>query len=416
MKNNQNSFLENIKNDFSASLVVFLVALPLCMGIALASGVSPVAGLLAGIIGGLIIGPLAGAPLQVSGPAAGLVVIVFTIVEQDGLGGLALATMIGGLLQITAGLLKKGEVFKLIPYSVISGMLMGIGTLILFSQFHMLFDQSTSSSFLGNVSKIPTTLGAVASEPHFLMLPFLGFLILFGWQKLAAKKNIKIPAQLMAVIGISAVGFFFPYEVKMVQVADNVFAKIGDGLLINNFPGLSLSVVIDGVILGLVASAESMLSTGAVKKMAPEAEVHYSKELFAQGVGNTLAGLLGALPITGVIVRTTANVESGAKSKWSAIMHGLWLLLFVALGSSLLRHIPLSVLAVILVVIGFKLMRPKELVAAVKNFNYDNFILLATWAGIIFVDLLSGVCIGIGLATLQAKPVKEFLAEKTNLF
>lgn len=416
MKNRSQSLLENIKNDFSSSLVVFLVALPLCMGIALASGVSPVAGLLAGIIGGLVIGPIAGAPLQVSGPAAGLVVIVFTIVEQDGLGGLALATLIGGLLQMAAGLLKKGEVFKLIPFSVISGMLMGIGTLILFSQFHMLFDQGPSSSFLGNLANVPKTLNAIINEPHFIVLPLLGFIILFGWQLFASKKNIAIPAQLVAVIGISAFAFFFPYEVKMVQVADDVFAKIGDGLLINNFPGLTLNIVLDGVILGLVASAESMLSTGAVKKMVPDAEVHYSKELFAQGLGNTLAGLLGALPITGVIVRTTANVEAGAKSKWSAIMHGLWLLVFVALGSSLLRHIPLSVLAVILVVIGYKLMRPKDLFQAARKLNYDNFILLATWAGIIFVDLLSGVCIGIALAALQAKPVREYLAEKTNLF
>jgi MFS superfamily sulfate permease-like transporter len=280
----------------------------------------------------------------------------------------------------------------------------------------MLFDQGPSSSFLGNMAQIPTTLAVVAEQPHYLILPILGFLILFGWQKLAAIKNLKIPAQLMAVLGISGIAYFFPYEVKMVQVADNVFSKIGDGLLINNFPGLSLSVVVDGIILGLVASAESMLSTGAVKKMAPKAEVNFSKELFAQGVGNTLAGLLGALPITGVIVRTTANVEAGGKSRWSAIMHGLWLLLFVALGSSLLRHIPLSVLAVILVIIGYKLMKPKELYQAIRNFNYDNFTLLATWAGIIFVDLLSGVCIGIGLATLQADSVKKYLSEKTNLF
>lgn len=414
------NILENIKNDFSSSLVVFLVALPLCMGIALASGVDPISGLLAGIIGGLIIGPLAGAPLQVSGPAAGLVVIVFTIVKNDGVAGLALATLIGGAIQVTAGLLKKGEVFKLIPFSVISGMLMGIGTLILFSQFHMLFDQATASSFLGNLTKIPATLSKVVSEPHFLILPLLGFGILFGFEKISKRWNIKVPAQLIAVIGIAAIGFFFPYEVKMVQVSDNVFSKIGDGLLINHFPGFTLNVVLDGIVLGLVASAESMLSAGAVKNLKADAEVNYSKELFAQGVGNMFAGFIGALPITGVIVRTTANIESGAKTKWSAIMHGLWLLLFVALGSSLLRHIPLSVLAVILVVIGYKLMKPAQIFKAIKEMNYDNFMLLSTWAGIIFIDLLSGVSIGIGLAVvpvaLRAKPVKSFVAAARAMF
>lgn len=395
-----NSIIDNIKNDFSSSLVVFLVALPLCMGIALASGVDPIRGLLAGIIGGLIIGPLAGAPLQVSGPAAGLVTIVYAIVVKDGLAGLALATLIGGLIQVVAGALKQGEVFKRIPYAVISGMLMGIGTLIMFGQLHVLFDQKGASSFVGNVTKIPTTLSEIAAQPQTIILPLLGFVILFGWDKFAKKKNIKVPAQLIAVIGISVVAALLPFQMKMVEVADNVFSKIGDGLLLNTFPGFSMTAVLNGIVLGLVASAESMLSAGAVKNLKADADVGYSKELLAQGAGNMMAGFLGALPITGVIVRTTANIESGAETRWSAIMHGLWLLLFVALGSSLLAFIPLSVLAVILVVIGYKLMKPKQIFSAVVYMNYDNFMMLATWAGIIFIDLLKGVGIGIGLAIL----------------
>lgn len=404
----------NIINDFSASLVVFLVALPLCMGIALASGVSPIAGLLAGIIGGLMIGPISGAPLQVSGPAAGLVVIVFAIVKQDGVGGLALATVIGGAIQVTAGLLKKGEIFKLIPNSVINGMLMGIGTLILFSQFHMLFDVGAQASFMKNLMAVPSTVLKVAGDIHFLFLPIIAFVILFGWTSIAKKFKIRIPSQLVAVIGISLIGFVFPYEVKMVQIADDVFSHIGDGVLWKNFPGFSTSILVDGIVLGLVASAESMLSTGAIKNIKANAKANFSQELFAQGVGNMAAGFLGALPITGVIVRTTANVEAGANSRWSAIMHGAWLLLFIAFGSSLLQHIPLSVLAAILVVIGYKLMKPSAIVAAIKNFNYDNFILLSTWLGIIFIDLLTGVCIGIGLAVIQAQPVRDFIKDKTN--
>lgn len=410
------NYFEDIKNDFSSSLVVFLVALPLCLGIALASGVSPVQGLLAGIIGGVVIGPLAGAPLQVSGPAAGLVVVVFTIVKEDGVGGLALATLIGGLIQITGGFLKKGELFKLIPLSVISGMLMGIGTLILFSQFHMLFDQNPASSFFGNLKILPKTFSAIIQNPQLLILPTLGLLVLLGWEFLKEKRKISIPSQLVAVVSISVIGFFIPFEIKMVQISENILAKIGDGIIINNFPGFSINVLIDGIVLGLIASAESMLSTGAVSNLKPEAEVHYSKELFAQGVGNCVAGFLGAIPVTGVIVRTSANIEAGARSRWSAILHGIWLLLFVAIGSNLLRHIPLSVLAVILVIIGLKLMNPKKLWTSLTVLNYDNLILIGTWLGIIFLDLLSGVCVGIGLAALNTKPVKDCLLGRTNLF
>lgn len=408
--------IQYIRNDFSSSLVVFLVALPLCMGIALASGVNPIAGLLAGIIGGLIIGPISGAPLQVSGPAAGLVVIVYGIVEKDGVRALAMATLIGGVIQVAGGLLKKGELFKLIPFSVINGMLMGIGTLILFSQVHMLFDQGTGSSLIENLLALPQTVSHIFSEPRLIVVPIIGFALLYGWGKFNKRAQIPIPAQLICVIGLSLVSLAIPWNVKMVEIADDVFSHIGDGLLITHMPSMSLNIFLDGVVLGLVASAESMLSTSAVKELVPSSKVHYSKELFAQGIGNMVAGFMGALPITGVIVRTTANVDAGGKTKASTIMHGFWLLLFIAFGTALLRHIPMSALAIILVVIGFKLMKPQRLWQALTNFSYDNFILLSTWLGVIFVDLLFGVCLGIGLAVLQAKPVREYLSERTNLF
>ncbi len=406
----------HIRDDFSSSLVVFLVALPLCMGIALASGLNPIAGLLAGIIGGIVIGPISGAPLQVSGPAAGLVVIVYGIVEKDGVRALAMATLIGGLIQVLGGLLKKGELFKLIPFAVINGMLMGIGTLILFSQFHMLFDQGTGSSLVENILALPVTFSHILEKPTLLVIPLIGFVLLFGWDKLNKLYELHLPAQLVAIIALSVLGLFLPWDIKMVEIADDVFSHIGDGVLFTHMPAMNVNILIDGIVLGLVASAESMLSTSAVKEMAPKAKVNYSQELFAQGIGNIFAGILGALPITGVIVRTTANVEAGGQTKASSILHGFWLLLFVAFGSFLLRHIPMSALALILVVIGFKLMKPAKLWDAVVNFSYDNFILLATWMGIIFIDLLSGVCLGIGLAVVQAKPVREYLSQKTNLF
>ncbi len=405
-------YISNIKQNIAPSFVVFLVALPLCMGIALASGMSPLAGLLSGIIGGLIIGPLSGAPLQVSGPAAGLVVIVHGIVVQDGIGGLALATLIAGALQITAGVFKKGEVFQLIPHAVIEGMLMGIGTLIFFSQIHVLFDFKANSSFTANLVQLPDSLLGIFDSPERVIVGFLSLFIILFWGKISKViKLSKIPAQLMAVVLVSLIASLFSFPINMVHIPDDVFAHLGDGVLWKNFNGFSLNVLLDGIVLGVVASAESMLSTGAIKNLKADAQTNYSKELFAQGVGNFVAGLLGAIPITGVIVRTTANIESGATTRDSAILHGLWLLLFISFGAFLLNHIPMAILAAILVVIGWKLINPKHLVKSIKEMNYNSLMMISTWLGVIFIDLLSGVVLGIVLAILNSQKVKTLLKQ-----
>lgn len=406
------SLITNIKNNIAPSIVVFLVALPLCMGIALASGMSPLTGLLSGIIGGLIIGPLAGAPLQVSGPAAGLVVIVHGIIIQDGIAGLAMATLIAGILQVLAGVFKQGETFKLIPNSVITGMLMGIGTLIFFSQIHVLFDYSSGSSFSANLLGVGETAMGVLREPSRLIVAALSLGIILFWTPISRKLKLeKLPSQLLAVILVSLLVPLLSVPVKMVEISNDVFSHLGDGVLWKNFEGLTLSMVMDGIILGVVASAESMLSTGAIKNLKPDTPAHYSKELFAQGVGNMAAGLLGAIPVTGVIVRSSANIESGATSRASAIMHGLWLLLFISFGAFLLNHIPLAVLAAILCVIGWKLIKPKNIYLSLKNFNYDSLLMLSTWLGVIFIDLLSGVCIGIGLAIARSEKVRSLFKQ-----
>lgn len=386
-----------------ASLVVFLVALPLCMGVAIASGVPPALGLISGIIGGLVVGSLAGSPLQVSGPAAGLAVIVFEAVTRHGLSGLMAIVLIAGVLQMSAGMLRLGRWFRAVSPAVIYAMLAGIGVLIFASQFHVMVDGAPQSGGIANLLSIPKSVlmgispAAGTSHQQAALIGIFSLVLLVGWNRF---KPIKaLPGALVAVVGSTAMAQIFALPIGYVTVPDNLLGSIdlpAVGTLLGAFA--RPEIWIGGLGMGIVASAESLLCASAVDKMQTHVRTDYDREMFAQGVGNVLAGLVGALPVTGVIVRSTANVESGGRTRLSAILHGLWLLGLVALFPGLLRLVPTSSLAAILVYTGYKLVNVNAVRELARQGRGELVVYAGTLIAIVATNLLMGIVLGVGLA------------------
>ncbi|HEX4948124.1 MAG TPA: SulP family inorganic anion transporter, partial [Blastocatellia bacterium] len=350
--------------DFLASIVVFLVALPLCMGIAIASGVPPALGLITGIVGGLIVGTLSGSPLQVSGPAAGLTVLVWEMVQQHGLGMLGAIVLLAGVLQILMGLFKMGQWFRAISPAVIQGMLAGIGVLIIGSQIHVMVDDGPKGSGLKNLLSIPEAIykgifPLDGSSHHIAAaVGLVTVILIFAWSYTPKKFQI-VPAPLVAIVIVTFLAMLLQLPIKYVNVSSNLLAEAQWPTLgaLSNL--LNWSVIGSAVALCFIASAETLLCATAVDRMHQGERTKYNKELFAQGVGNSVCGLLGALPMTGVIVRSSANVQAGGKTRLSAILHGIWILGLVVFAPFLLNKIPTTALAAILVYTGFKLLSPK---------------------------------------------------------
>jgi MFS superfamily sulfate permease-like transporter len=524
--------------DLLASLVVFLVALPLCMGIALASGADVAAGLVTGIVGGLVVGVLGGAPLQVSGPAAGLTVVCWEIIHELGLPAFGVTVLICGLIQLAAGLLRLGQWFRAVSPAVIHGMLSGIGILILASQLHVMVDDRPRGSGLANLASLPEALVKGLPLPQWENAPLrqqrIALLKQFGqyherqaeiaghtarhilhhaspqqqaaesryldpfvrqqealyrdfqatretiavsplaqadgaraqrlaaaldqaeralaeavqalrdhdaprveasqrqataalaevlgslkshdwaakvglatialiclWQGVTPRRLRLVPAPLVAVLVVTLASWLADLPVLYVEVPDNLV----DGL---TFPTLNVlrdvelsRLLLAGVMLAAIASAETLLCASAVDRMHSGPRTNYDRELAAQGVGNAICGLVGALPMTGVIVRSAANVQAGAKTRLSAILHGVWLLLFVVVLSNLLRLIPTAALAGILVYTGFRLIDFRGLARLWREDRSEAAIFLVTIGLIVVEDLLVGVVTGLILSALK---------------
>jgi MFS superfamily sulfate permease-like transporter len=525
------------KHDLPASLVVFLVALPLCLGIAIASGVPVSAGLITGIVGGIVVGLIGGSPIQVSGPAAGLVVIVAGFVQEHGLPPLGVAILIAGGLQLAAGLAKLAPWFRAVSPAVIHGMLAGIGVLILASQFHVMVDDKPKQHGWENLWTIPeavakglpwptarsgpekafrremlvevgalhrrqellhrqvaehlsdfgrgretrseeslvellsseqqqiadklTRIVQMLDRPDFpfdgaqygpaleaarqaidssatarekfdghqvreleeateaateslaaLLLTFkdhewaakIGLLTiacLIAWQSLAPGPLKVIPSPLVGVVVATTVAAVLVVPVLYIEAPDSLLEGIRilplDALL-----STPLTVLIQaGIVLAVVASAETLLCATAVDRMHSGPRTNYDRELVAQGVGNMICGVMGALPMTGVIVRSSANVQAGARTQLSAFLHGVWLLIFVAALPFVLRMIPTSSLAAILVYTGYKLVNIKAVKELWSYGKAEVGIYLATLVTIVATDLLVGVLVGIALAGIR---------------
>lgn len=411
-----------LKNDLPASLVVFFVALPLCLGIALASGAPLFSGLIAGIIGGIVVGALSGSSLGVSGPAAGLAVIVLNAITDLGSWEVFLvAVVLGGVLQIVLGAIKAGVIGYYFPSSVIKGMLAGIGVIIFLKQLpHAVgYDADYEGDINFLQSDGETTFSALASmldniSPGAVVVTLISLAILLLWDLVLTKKSdiFKIiPGPLVAVVVGIIYNFTFsadqPFGISLEHlVSVPVPESTSDFMGQFSFPDFSAitryDVWITAITLCIVASLETLLSVEATDKLDPEKRTTpTNRELFAQGTGNIVSGLIGGLPITQVIIRSSANVQSGGKTKMSTIIHGFFLLISVIAIPTLLNKIPLAVLAAILLVVGYKLAKP-ALFRSMYRLGKDQFIpFVVTVLGVVFTDLLLGIGLGLGIGILM---------------
>lgn len=532
------------RHDLLASVVVFLVALPLCMGIAIASGAPVAAGLITGIVGGLIVGVICGAPMQVSGPAAGLTVIVYQAIQTYGIDMLGLIVLLAGAMQVAAGTARLAQWFRAVSPAVIKGMLTGIGVLIFASQFHVMVDDKPRGSGLENLASIPEAIQKGLSLPNLstresrefrthalkeigelhreqadiaarmaeklpdhatpsmlaqrtdaqleadvaavrsfaeaqssitlelqkiadvigdspqgerekldraqraavaavaavaaaesaiaagdplvaleaqrgaeaalsglldelkshsiaAQVGVLTILLILAWQAFAPKQLKVIPAPLIAVLAATTLAAIVALPVLYVEVPDNPLTQLHflTPSLLQDAPWGG--IVQAAMVIAIVASAETLLCAVAVDQMHTGPRTKFDKELVAQGVGNMTCGVMGALPMTGVIVRSAANVQAGARTRWSAVLHGAWLLIFVVWLSFLLRLVPTAALAAILVYTGYKLMNPKTIKELWKFGKGEVFIYAATVTVIVVQDLLAGVLTGVVLSGLK---------------
>ncbi|OZF06810.1 carbonic anhydrase [Rhodococcus sp. 15-1154-1] len=379
-----------LKFDVPASLVVFLVAVPLSIGIAVASGAPVMAGLIAAVIGGILAGALGGSPLQVSGPAAGLTVVVAELVNQFGWAVTCLITVGAGAVQILLGLSRIARHALAISPVVVHAMLAGIGVTIALQQIHVLLGGESESSAVENLLAIPTSV-ADGQWPSILVGGVVIALMLL-WPRLPGAVS-KVPGALVAVVAATALSVVLDLNVERIDLPGNLI----EALSLPALPEGQWAGVATGVLtIALIASVESLLSAVAVDKMHTGPRTNFDRELLGQGAANMVSGAAGGLPVTGVIVRSSTNVKAGAKSRASAILHGLWILVFSVLFISVVELVPFAALAGLLVMIGVQLIKLADIRIARKT--GDIAVYAVTVLGVVALNLLEGVLIGLALA------------------
>ncbi|HZH65969.1 MAG TPA: SulP family inorganic anion transporter [Flavisolibacter sp.] len=429
-----NLTVKYLKFDLPSALVVFLVALPLCLGIAIASGATPLSGIIAGIIGGLVVGSLSNSPLSVSGPAAGLASLVSGAIIS--IGGIAnfdmflCAVVIAGAIQITMGTLKLGGIANYIPGSVIKGMLTSIGILIIAKQIPHAFGKDTDEQGhltellpYGNEDWHELLIPLQKIEAGVVIIALTSILIMVLWDKSPLKKKLPfIPSALVAVLAavlINQLWIGMGSKLQILEAPHLVSLPVASSpgeffgfFTTPNWKGFTNgTVIMYGFIIAIIASLETLLSIEAIDNLDPERRVtNTNRELVAQGIGNTLSGLVGGLPVTSVIVRSSANVNAGAKTKLSTIIHALLLLTTVIFIPFILNKIPLAALAAILILTGWKLAKPAVFMGFWRAGKYQFIPFIVTVIVIIAIDLFAvvpalggkGLIIGVGAGILAA--------------
>ena len=416
------AWFKEIKSDLPASIVVFFVALPLCLGIALASGAPLFSGVIAGIVGGIVVGMFSGSQLGVSGPAAGLAVVVLTAIATLGsFEAFLLAVVLAGVIQFLLGYFKAGFIAYFVPSSVIKGMLTGIGLLIILKQIpHAL---GYSADFEGDESFLQTdggnTFTSIMSAwdlltPGAIVIALVSLAVLIFWDAVLLKKH-KFFQILQGPIVVVLMGIVFNYlylrgffglslqpeQLVTLPVADG----IGGFVKLFTYPDFSQwsnpEIIKIAIVMAIIASLETLLCVEATDKLDPIKRVTpTNQELKAQGIGNIISGLIGGLPVTQVIVRSSANISFGAKTKLSAILHGFFLLISAVTIAEFLNMIPLASLAAILLMVGYKLAKP-SLFKKMFELGWEQFVpFVVTVVAIVFTDLLTGIGIGLGVAIL----------------
>lgn len=420
MKDNLVHYLKAYRSDLPAGLVVFLVALPLCLGIALASGAPLFSGIITGVVGGIVVGWLSGSHISVSGPAAGLTVIVFSaITELGSYEAFLLAVVLAGAMQVAMGYAKAGVIGLYFPSSVIKGMLTAIGLILILKQFPHLFGVDMEAFGAtqygdGQGHNTFTNFFMALSQfhPGALFVGTISLLVLILWEQPFVKKQAWatiLPGALIVVllgVAMNAVfQAFFPVlaidPTHLVNLPD-IGSSQANGDSLWRFPELSAIsnplIWQSAVVVALIASLETLLSVEAIDKLDPhKRRTPLNRELKAQGIGNIICGLIGGLPMTAVIVRSSANLGSGSKTKMSAIYHGFFLVSAVVLIPSLLNLIPLASLAAILILVGYKLAKPKIFIEQYKLKFEQFFPFVVTVVAILLTDLLVGILIGLAV-------------------
>jgi MFS superfamily sulfate permease-like transporter len=405
----------NLKSDFASGLVVFLVALPLCLGIALASGAPLMSGIISGVIGGIVVGFLSKSHISVSGPAAGLTAIILTAITDLGAFDIFLtAVFISGLIQLALGFIKAGSISNYFPTNVIEGMLAGIGIIIILKQIPHAFGYDANfegdQSFMqSDGSNSFSSLFEVFNHIQLgsVVITIVSLIILIAWDKVPFLKKLKlIPGALIAVISGIVLNEIFIMSGSSLAISNahlvtlpvpTSFDELKSIVITPNFSGfLNPKVWIVGLTIAIVASIETLLCIEAADRM--DVRKRYTDtnvELKAQGFGNILSSLIGGLPMTSVVVRSSANNNAGAKSKMSAIIHGVLLLISVLAIPVILNKIPLATLATILILVGYKLAKPATFVHFWEKGKYQFIPFIATLVAVVTTDLLKGVLLGI---------------------
>lgn len=405
------TLFQHWRQDLPSSIVVFLVALPLCLGIALASGAPLISGIIAGVAGGIVVGLASGSALGVSGPAAGLTAILLAAAMELGRFELLLtAVVLAGLMQILLGLLKAGVIAYYFPSTVIQGMLAGIGVLIILTQVtHALgYDAMPQSVEAYHFADLRTmfafiTPGAVAISASCL-------LVLVLWERPAIRRHrvlARVPGSMLAVVLGIVLGVVFQYD-PMLALGAGHFVQLPDltgwGDLPHPTPAGLVQPLVwkTAAVIAVVASLETLLCVEATDKMDPwKRTTRANRELHAQGLGNLVSGLLGGLPVTQVIVRSSANIQSGGRSRLSTVLHGTLILAAVLAFPGLLRMVPLASLAAVLIVVGYKLIKPAQFTALWRQGAVRFVPFAVTVAGVALIDLLTGVGLGIAVAVIH---------------
>lgn len=384
--------LSTLRHDLPASIVVFLVAIPLSLGIALASGAPITAGLVAAAVGGLVAGAAGGSALQVSGPAAGLTVVVAELVQTFGWAATCAITLAAGALQVGLGLMRVGRAALAISPAIVYGMLAGIGITIVFQQVHVMLGGKSASSANANIAALP---GAIDNlNPWAIAVGVLVIAVLIVWPRISGRLGV-IPAPLLAIVLATAGAMMLDLDIPRVSLPDDLLGSfVGPAIPDTSVAAVGIAVVT----VALIASIESLLSAVAVDKQHNGARANLDRELTGQGLANMLSGALGGLPITGVIVRSSTNVAAGARTRASAMLHGLWVIVFSLLAVALLEQIPLAALAGLLVMIGVKMVDPKQMRVLRRHRQFALYVITAF--GVVELNLMEGVILGVGSAIL----------------
>ncbi len=426
----------NWRKDLMAGFLVFLIALPLCLGIAVASGFPPMAGIISAIVGGLLVSRINGSCLTITGPAAGLIVVILTSVQSlgegntiDGYRYTLAAIVVAGLLQIVLGYLKAGRLAAFFPNSVVHGMLAAIGIIIITKQLPVMVGvQIQGGGMLSDIALIPHALTYFV--PKVAVIALIGLVILIGWPQIQHQTLSKIPAPILVIVAGMLLGrllglshlqpeplFRMPDDLL---IGGSVLVSISDSLLgslvFPDFGKLASVAFWESVIsICLVGSLESLLSAAAVDKLDPKKRyTDLNRDLAAVGVGNAVSGMLGGLPLISEIVRSSANIDAGAQSGWANFFHGAFLLVFVLLFPAMIGSIPLASLAALLVYTGFRLASPQAFARTMDLGVEQMAIFLVTIVGILASNLLAGVAIGIAaklmLHLVRGVPIKSLLS------